>query len=346
MADSDSFDGRVPLLGQLAGEGWFMGMGEVAATKSLTWLASDPGLRAALLAHLGTRAGINLSSVERLVPESVHDDRSRPDIEMLDADGHTVAVVEAKFGAHLTDGQMSAYLEVLSRRSGPHTGALFVLVPPSRVVEAQRVLERATTARFDTTPAHAVVTWDEWLKVWTAVAEETSDAALASDLRQLTAMCHTLGGLVIPPLAGAAIGRDWQQRASDLVKIVSVVTAQFLGSTRHRSLPMQGDLRSKPYTYRYLPPISQDTWVQVGVWGRFADEGLTPFWLMLHRDDKGSGGFRAALQRLMASELSREIRRDEGHAWVPLEVPGDLNGPEVVDALAKRVDIVLQILRP
>jgi hypothetical protein len=78
MADSDSFDGRVPLLGQLAGEGWFMGMGEVAATKSLTWLASDPGLRAALLAHLGTRAGINLSSVERLVPESVHDDRSRP----------------------------------------------------------------------------------------------------------------------------------------------------------------------------------------------------------------------------------------------------------------------------
>jgi hypothetical protein len=89
-----------------------------------------------------------------------------------------VAVVEAKFGAHLTDGQVSAYLEVFSRRSGPHTGALFVLVPPSRVVEAQRVLKRAITARSDTTPAHAVVTWDEWLKVWTAVAEETSDAAL------------------------------------------------------------------------------------------------------------------------------------------------------------------------
>ena len=100
-----------------------MGMGEVAATKSLTWLASDPRLRAALLANLGTRAGINLSSVERLVPESVHDDRSRPDIELFDADGDTVAVVEAKFGAHLTDGQVSAYLEVLSRRSGPHTGA-------------------------------------------------------------------------------------------------------------------------------------------------------------------------------------------------------------------------------
>jgi hypothetical protein len=33
---------HLSLLGQLAGEGWFMGMGEVAATKSLTWLASDP----------------------------------------------------------------------------------------------------------------------------------------------------------------------------------------------------------------------------------------------------------------------------------------------------------------
>ena len=31
-----------------------------------------------------------------------------PDIEMVDADGHTVAVVEAKFSAYLTDGQVSA----------------------------------------------------------------------------------------------------------------------------------------------------------------------------------------------------------------------------------------------
>ena len=182
--------------------------------------------------------------------------------------------------------------------------------------------------------------------MWSAVAGETSDAALDSDIGQLRAMCQTLGGLVMSPLAGAAIGRDWQKRASDLVEIVRVVTAQLLGSTRPRDFPMQGDLGSKPYVYRYLPSISPSTWVQVGVWGRFADEGLTPFWLMLHRDDKGSGGFQAALHRLMASDLSRKIRRDEGHAWVPLEVPGDLNGPELVDALAKRVGTVLQILKP
>ena len=78
MADSASSDGRIPLLGQLAGEGWFTGIGEVAATKSLTWLASDPRLRAALLAHLGSRAGIDLTSVKRLVPELVHEDRPQP----------------------------------------------------------------------------------------------------------------------------------------------------------------------------------------------------------------------------------------------------------------------------
>ena len=55
---------------------------------------------------------------------------------------------------------------------------------------------------------------------------------------------------------------------------------------------MQGDLRSKPYAYRYLPPISPGHLGAGWGLGRFADEGLTPFWLMLHRDDKGSGGFR------------------------------------------------------
>ncbi|MBE1457160.1 hypothetical protein H4W79_001374 [Nocardiopsis terrae] len=345
MADIDSPDGRVPLLGQLAAEGWFMSMGEIAATKSLTWLASDPGLRAAILAHLGTRAGADLTGVEQFVPESVHDDRSRPDIEMLDADGHTIALVEAKFGADLTDGQVAAYLEVLDRRSGPHRGALFVLVPPSRADEAQRTLERTVNARSEAV-AHAVVTWGEWLDVWAAVAEESGEAGLAGDLRQLRAMCQTLGAGVVPPLAGTATGRDWQERAGDLVTIVNVVTARFLGSLRPRSLPMQGDLVSKPWTYRYLPEISQETWVQVGVWGRFADEGLTPFWLMLHKDDRGSGGFQAALQRLMASELSRRVRRDDGHAWVPLEVPGDASGPELVDALETKVGAVLRILKP
>lgn len=347
MADmvGDNADDRVPLLGQLAGEGWFMGMGEVAATKSLTWLASDSRLRLALLAHLGERVGQDLAAVERLVPESVHDDRSRPDIEMLDQDGHTVALVEAKFAAHLSEGQVGAYLDVLGRRSGPHPGALFVLVPPSRAAEAKRTLERTARARLGAA-AHAVVTWDEWLNVWAAVAEEAGDVALESDLRQLTAMCQTLGGLVIPPLAGAATGRDWSERSRDLVKIVSTVTAQFLGSTPARSLPMQGDLKSKPWTYRYLPMLSQNTWAQVGAWGRFADEGLTPFWLVLLKDDRGTGGFQASLQRLMASKFARTIRRDDGHAWVPLHVAGDASGPEVVDALAKQVDAVLDILKP
>ena len=345
MVDTDSSDGRVPLLGQLAGEGWFMGVGEVAATKSLTWLASDQGLRAAILAYLGRRAGMDLTSVEEFVPESVDDDGARPDIEMRDADGRTLALVEAKFGAHLTEEQVAAYLDILDRRSGPHRGALFILVPPSRVDEAQRTLERTVNARPEAV-AHAVVTWNEWLDEWDAVAEESSDAGLASDLHQLKAMCHTLGGRVIPPLAGTASGRDWQERASDLRRTVEVVTARFLGSLSRRNLPMQGNLESKPYTYRYLPEISRTTWVQVGVWGTFADEGLTPFWLMLHKDDERSGGFQAALQRLMASELSRKVRRDDGHAWVPLEVPGDANGPELADALETRVGAVLGMLKP
>ena len=345
MTDTHSPDGRVPLLGQLAGESWFTRMGEVAATKSLTWLASDPGLRSAVLAHLGRRAGTDLSSVEQFIPEPVHEDGARPDIELRDADGQTIALVEAKFDAHLAADQLAAYLRVLDRRSGPHGGALFVLVPPSRAGEAQQILDQAVKEWPAGTP-HAVVTWDEWLAVWEAVTEESGDTRLASDLQQVKAMCRTLGGLVIPPLAGTAAGLDWQARASDLRETVQVVTARFLGSLGPSNLPMRGRLESTQYCYRYLPEISRTTWVPVGVWGRLADEGHTPFWLMLHTDDEGSGGFQAALQRLLASERSRKVRRDFGHAWVPLEVPGDASGPELADALEAEVGAVLRILKP
>jgi hypothetical protein len=342
MFEATDTKGRVPLLGQLAGEGWFMRRGEVAATWALTCLSADPRLRTALVEYLGGVAKLDLSAAERFVAETVQDDFSRPDIEMFDSVGHTVALVEVKFGAELSAGQVAAYLDVLARRSGPYPGALFVLVPPSRVREADGII----TAVLEARPGAArmvVLTWDEWIAVWERVASESDDSELASDLTQLKAMCRTLGGLVMPPLEGTATGENWQGRASDLVTIVKQLTEQFLGSS---TFPMQGDLVSKPWAYRYLPSISPNTWVQVGVWGQFADEGQTPFWLMLHKDDRGSGGFASAKERIMASEFSRRVRRDDGHVWVPLDAPANATGPELVDALATQLDAVLATLRP
>jgi len=109
---------------------------------------------------------------------------------------------------------------------------------------------------------------------------------------------------------------------------------------------MQGDLVTKPYAYRYLPSISPKTWIQVGVWGQLADEGQTPFWVRLLKDDSRTGGFAAALQRVMASEFSRRVRRDDGDAWIPLDAPARATGPELVEALAAQVDHVLEILKP
>lgn len=115
-------DGRVPLLGQLAGEGWFMAMGEVAATKSLAWLATDQRLRAALLALLGHRVGLDLSAASRFMPESTYGTSSRPDISLLDDDGSLVALIEAKFAATMTVAQVNSYLAAIERLSGPYPG--------------------------------------------------------------------------------------------------------------------------------------------------------------------------------------------------------------------------------
>lgn len=335
--------GHIPLLGQLAGEGWFTQMGEPAATRSLTWLASDHRLREPLLRFLGDRAGVDLSAVQRLVPETVHADQSRPDIELIDSEDRILAIVEAKFGAVLTPAQVAAYLGVLRQDLAVPGRALFLLVPPHRAAAAEVTLTRALAANDGI--SGAVITWDEWLDMWGQVADRAADPGLSSDVRQLTAMCQTLGGMVISQLAGAATGEGWRERRSDLVKVVKLVTRQLLGSVPPGSLPMQGDLTSTPFAYRYLPPIAKKTWVQVGVWDNLADEGGTPFWLKLHKDDERTGNFQAALNRLMASTRARQVRRDQGHAWVPLHVPSDAAGPDLLDALAGEVEDVLAALK-
>jgi hypothetical protein len=342
---------RQALLGRLAAFGWFTQSGEVAATQAVGMLLEEPPLRHALLRRLAQITETDLASVAlQFHAEMVHDDLARPDLEGRDGRGRPLVVIEGKFHAKLTTAQLQAYMtDQLARLTGGVRGALIVLVPSYRRLEAEDVLStvgNATDERIASTPsvATAVLTWDDLLALWDDAAQELpaddQDAVLC-DLRQLRALCKTMAALSIGsrPLGLVATGgTGWQEREGDLRRLVDEATASARDSNGRR--PPIGPERWPAFEYyrRYMPGglPDADCLCAVGVVTPLADRG-TPFWLRYHWTQSS---YQTVVSRIMASRYAVGARNDGGHIWLPLHVSADRSGATIVDELIEQIEAI------
>ena len=329
------------LLGRLAGLGWFARRGEVAATQALAMMLEESCLRDGLVSHLRQTIGKELGPVASFLPELIHDDGARPDLEGQDGSGRPLVVVEAKFGAELSSEQVDAYLaDQEARLGGGVHGAFVLLVPSYRKPEAESLLgtldDRAD--RSAAALATCVATWDEWLDVLEESAQELDPSerdAVRCDIRQLRALCTTMRGVDVPPLGPIAAGADMDERESDLRRLVDEVTRQFRFPSG-QLIPI-GFESEFGYYRRYIPGGlgDPDCCCSVGVVSGLAGEGGTPFWLRYHRD---TSSFREAADRIMASHLATDARGNGGHIWLPLRVSADRSGATIVRELADQIE--------
>jgi hypothetical protein len=326
-------DERRTLLGRLAGQGWFTKHGEVAATSCLAFLLEEEPLRVALLNHLETHTGKDLAGVTQFIPEAMHADKTRLDLEGRDDAGLPLVEIEAKLAAALTHQQLLTYMRQQESGLGPHSsGAFVVLVPSHRTSEAQTLLDsmRPDFAEPPVLATH-VLTWDKLFEVLDSAAATAlhSSTAIAADLLQLRDLCMTLQGLDITPLGDAASGRGWAKRRTDLERIVERVTAQLSGD--HALLPTGKD---SLYTFRRYVNQGPGSFCAVGIVGKFADRGDSPLWLRYHSQ---TPHFQEIEARLRSSDLEDRARDDQGHIWLPLTVPNDLSGAAIVAAIGEEV---------
>ena len=334
--------GRRALLGRIAEFGWFMQQGEPAATQALAMLLEDEPLRAAFVHHLESVTETDLRAVSYFVDEAVHEDGARPDLEGLDDEGRPLIVVEAKFGATLESGQVRNYLaDQVSRLGGAASGVFVLLVPISRVVEAERVLNDARETSSVSAERTLVISWDRCISLCEEAISGLPDGInTRGDLVQFRAMCVTLGGLVIAPLGSVSFGDEWRERERDLRQLVREATDHF--TPPGSRWPMSSEVG---YEHRrYIPGCLSDGTVDsgancsVGIGTRFADAGQTPFWLRYHRRTPEFGLVKARLSR---SSYSPRIRTDDRHLWLPLDARPDATGPELVQDLVSQIsDIV------
>lgn len=139
----------------------------------------------------------------------------------------------------------------------------------------------------------------------------------------MAALCRTLTGRVIPP-----VNDDyWRDREGDLRKIVDQVTAELVGSNGRMPPLVLGEKGYSPMRYFRSGYPDTGSYASFGVATRFSDRAETALWLRFH---KKTGSFAKIRDRIMTSPLQERARHDDGHLWLPMEVPPNAAGPALV----------------
>ncbi|MDQ3223660.1 MAG: hypothetical protein M3Q75_09360 [Gemmatimonadota bacterium] len=199
-----------PLLGRLAAT-WF---NEVIATDALRLLLDDTTLRTALLKMIMQATGVDLSGVTAFERERRTQD-GRLDLEGVDRQGRPRLIVEVKFGHLIGFEQVNRYRTHQGAELGDDLdGVLLLLVPPSRLREAQGVMD---FARANEEPGLGrsgrirllALSWDSVLDELSAVVGDGSGpVSIAADIGQLRAVCDTLSVWSTPLAAVSEIERE------------------------------------------------------------------------------------------------------------------------------------------
>ena len=197
------------------------GSQEDVATVSLQYiLSSSEKLNSAYNKLLSDALKINIGSDIRYTCQSVGDDKERPDMSGVDADGNEIILCEMKFYAGLTDNQPNGYLKRLISKNGK---ALVFVCPETRKISLWRKVvdlcrsEGRTLSDEDEYRitvdgiAMSIVSWGRIIDELRRVA--SSDAIESkSDIDQLAGFCEMMDSTAFIPYSPEEMGSIYARK--------------------------------------------------------------------------------------------------------------------------------------
>ncbi|BAU32061.1 hypothetical protein [Microcella alkaliphila] len=340
--------GRKPILARLPE---YFTTTEPAATRCMAILLEEPALREATLSWLTEETGVELNHVVNFGAERVNAAGTRPDIEGLDSEGLPFLMVEAKFGAGLTQKQVENYLrDQIGRLGELATEAVMLLVVPSpRKAAAEMTLEAARqviSEELGSPPQGHTASWNDVVTVWRQALKEAPNTAdsLLADVLQFKALCNVLGGKVLDPFSGLQKTTEWRGRLEDYLSIVDAATKRLTPKgARLSGVTNQGaflGMRYFPAEYDNGP--GKGSAAAIGVHEDFADAGQGPIWMRFNRK---TGGFNEILRRLRSSEFRNQLVEDDRALWLPLGVNASLADIDLINDIVRQAEAVRDLLR-
>lgn len=276
---------------------WLTSQVEVAATRSLTFILNkSPGCRLALDGLLSTD-GFAVEPIARLTAEESLSPTTRLDLVGYGSQEIRRLLIEAKFWASLSDGQVSEYVTLLG---GEEPGVLLFLCPQRREESLWRDVKKqleVASLEYETVPSHnglpcvqvtslgkrvALVSWRSLLDEMASNAE--SDAVLA-DIQQLKGLTETLNDQGFAPLTPDLDAEDFAERDARLRLLVAEAVDLGKGEGWIRRDRLQWGVTSS-YCRRYFSLKGTSApWVALSIEYRESRYQRTPLWLMTRSQD-------------------------------------------------------------
>ena len=309
---------------------------EVVVTRSLAWLCSLPGARAAMNALIAG-AGLEPGESPSWHAEVRAASGARTDLECWWGDPPLPrVVVEAKIGALLSAGQIADYIAGLTRRitGGDHGALMAVLVPTYRRGEASRVLGEALSICGQPSIHTAVWSYDDVLGALADVLPGSGD------LEQLRGIIEACEALDVEPFTEEELAAHAEDRRADLIRVLDQATVSLFASGE-RVLPSGSDA---DFSWRrYFTVIPGGTDIAVGLRssspGR-SEPGGAWAWLRVHPATPNADTAGAVLRDTFAAQTEAD-----GRTWLPLELPAGVAGTAMVARLVEQIGQVVSTLR-
>ncbi|MBX3196462.1 MAG: hypothetical protein KF727_15360 [Microbacteriaceae bacterium] len=299
-----------------------------------------------MIEFFSRRLDIDLSAVSQFRTEVIHPEAGRTDIEGQDPSGRPLLIIEAKFAAPLTDGQIARYLSAQEMAIGAGPQGLVLLVPDWRVELTRGLVANLDSAALGSSSID-VLSWFEVLDAIEAVAMRMPQGSrsLLADLVQLRdlVMRRTVDTKVV---SAAIAGAEWQERRDGLERFVDVVTqtlADMTGVARGPQIANRSYAFAPAYYLRAPGPVP-GTYYAVGLDADFSSAGLTPLWIRFHKETGGRKAVKEIRARLGESRFSSGMRFEGGHVWVPIDLPPDVAAGRLVERAVSDIREVLGLL--
>lgn len=334
------------LLGHLARFASFSQQSELLCTQALAYLLqTHESAHSAMARLIAERTGVSLDATHTWRAEARQENNGRPDLEARDAEGVAIVKIEAKLGAEIGKDQVGSYVDDLQHRNDS-TSAMLLLVPEARTEQATKMLAAALRPSGPAARppreaggiTTAVLTWEE---LFEALLSD-STALLRFEVEQVRGMYRVLTGAFIAPLADEDDLRQWRTRRDEFEKVIDKVTRRL--TTEHAIYPMSREpLPGEPstdasggYQRRYVCPAPGSCF-SIGIRDAFAGY-LTPVWMRFHKD---TGNFSQIRRRIQASSV--RCVESSGHIWIPLDVPLQVSGEQMVDTISMKISEIMSV---
>ena len=135
-------------------------------------------------------------------------------------------------------------------------------------------------------------------------------------------------------------GNAGENRGEDLRIILDQVTAR-LSDPSTWMLPIVHELCYDPLGDVPGGYLELGSFCSVGFASRFADQGSDPAVASLPQRHSALPSHRGPHHDLHFAE---DVRTDGGHLWLPLDLPGEMAGPVLVDHVVPQVHAVQAVL--